>query len=182
MLAIRLILHNSCKTCERTIELCNPYCILLRPRVLNTDGVSEAMESKKPIKIGAKEGTGDPKLQHSVGILDRAFVEASKVLNEAQYRHMALQVRELAQSENPTQSETVDVRSIEDFYEIRDNGGVLNGINVRLFFGVDGGERWIIVLGLIKKQNNGQTPQGDKTRIRRRWRKYKNGDFGKLPL
>ena len=140
------------------------------------------MRKNEPIKIGALEGKGNPVLKYSVGILDRAFQEANKALSKAQYRHMATQVRELAQSNDPTHSDTVDVRKVEDFYEIRDSNGILKDINVRLFFGLDGGERCIIVLGLIKKQNNGQTPQGDKMRISRRWRKYQNGDFGKFHL
>lgn len=141
-----------------------------------------ADKKAKPIKVGVKEGAGEPPYEWSVGILDRAYDEASDILNDAQYEHMAMQVKELARQDDPTHSDTVDVRKIEDFYEIRDSGGILNGINVRVFFGQDDGERWIIVLGVIKKQNNGKTPQGDKSRMKRRWRKYKKGEFGTLPL
>lgn len=140
------------------------------------------MSKRKPIKIGVREGQGSPPFEYSVGILDRAFEEAMNILNAAQYQHMALQVRELAMQKDPTHSETVDVRKIDDFLEIRDCGGVLNGINVRVFFGLDAGERWMIIIGVIKKQNNGKTPKGDKTRMKRRWRKYKSGEFGKLPI
>jgi len=134
------------------------------------------------INVAGRKGKTDPPYQWSVGILDRAHREASSHLDDAQYQHMALQVKELARQGDPTHSDVVDVRKVEEFYEIRDSGGVLNGINVRLFFGVDDGERWIIVMGLIKKQNNGKTPKGAKKRMERRWRKYKSGDYGKLPL
>lgn len=53
-------------------------------------------------------------------------------------------------------------------------------INVRVFFGIDHTARTLVVLGVIKKQNDGPTPIGDKVRMRRRWRKYLQGDYGHL--
>ncbi|HEY1785292.1 MAG TPA: hypothetical protein VGG30_07065 [Pirellulales bacterium] len=49
---------------------------------------------------------------------------------------------------------------------------------MRIFYGVDKQRRQIVVLGLIKKKNNGPTLLGDKVRMRRRWRRYQTGDFG----
>jgi len=134
--------------------------------------------AKKEIKIGVKEGAGPPPgYRWTALILDLAFTE-SKFLSSAQYHHIVLQIKELAQHDDPTHSETVDVKKVETFYELRDKGGVLGGLNVRVFFGVDSDERSIVVLGVIKKQNNGPTPQADKIRMRRRWRKYTAGDYG----
>jgi hypothetical protein len=135
----------------------------------------------KPIKIGVREGEGRPPgYQWSVWILDLAFDEVMDFLKREQYQHMALQVQELAQQDDPTHSSVVSVRGMsgEDFYELRDKGGVLGGMNVRVFYGVDKELRAIVVLGGIKKQNDGPTPQGDVIRMRRRWRKYKSGDYG----
>lgn len=53
-------------------------------------------------------------------------------------------------------------------------------MNIRVFFGVDSASRALIVLGVIKKQNNGPTPLGDKVRMRRRWRNYRAGEYGSL--
>jgi hypothetical protein len=88
-------------------------------------------------------------------------------------------VQELARQDDPTHCETISLDAVEDFHELRDWGGVLGGLNVRLFFGVDKSNRAIVVIGLIKKQNNGPTPIGDKIRMRRRWRKYLRGEYGK---
>ncbi|MDZ4821673.1 MAG: hypothetical protein SGJ20_22160 [Planctomycetota bacterium] len=133
---------------------------------------------KKAVKVGVQEGSGAPPYQWTVLILDFAFDEVRRFLNDSQYQHLAMQVKELARENDPTHPLTVDVKKIEDFYEIRDKGGVLGKLNVRIFFGVDGSARSIVVLGGIKKENNGPTPEGTKIAIRRRWRKYTNGDYG----
>jgi hypothetical protein len=128
---------------------------------------------RKAVKIGVKEGGGPPPgYQWNVDILEQSFEEATAFLNEDQYDHLANQVRELARQGDPTHSNTVDVRSVEDFHEIREKGGVLKRLNVRVFFFVHVPSRTIVVLGTIKKENNGPTPMGDKITMRRRKRLY----------
>ncbi len=137
---------------------------------------------QKSISIGVQEGAGRPPgYQWSVWLLNVAFDEAMNFLSPVRYEHLAMQFRELAMQEDPTHSDTISVRrmSPEDYYELRDKGGVLGNINTRIFYGVDKGSRAIVVLGCIKKQNDGPTPKGDIIRIRRRWRKYNSGDYGK---
>ena len=134
---------------------------------------------KKQIKVGVSQGGGAPPgYEWSVWILACAFNEARDLYTEAQYEHLALQVQELARHADPTHSDILSIDKIESFYELRDKGGVLGNINARVFYGVDKTERGLVVLGTIKKQNNGPTPLGDKVRMRRRWRKYQNGDYG----
>ena len=137
--------------------------------------------AKKRLKVGVQKGHGRPPgYSWNVSILDLAFREAVDVLTPVQYAHMRLQVQELARQRDPTHSKTISVEKMtpEDYYELRDSGGVLSGLNVRLFFGIDKDSRAIVVIGLIQKQNNHRTPQGDIIRMRRRWRKYREGDFG----
>lgn len=139
--------------------------------------------SKKQIKVGVQRGGGPPPgYEWSIGLLDFVYDEALKFLSEEQYRHLAGQVQELAAQPDATHSTTVRVQKIEDFYEIKDRGGILRNLNVRVFFGIDDTARGIIILGAIQKQNNGPTPAGDRIRMRRRWRKYKNGDYGEFPV
>lgn len=128
---------------------------------------------RKAVKLGVKEGSGEPPgYKWNVEILDQAFEEAMGFLDEAQYAHLANQVRELAAQEDPTHSDAIDIRPIEDFHEIRDKGGVLRKLNVRVFYMVHKPARAIVVLGTIKKENNGPTPMGDRIRMRRRRRLY----------
>ncbi len=136
--------------------------------------------TRKDVKVGVREGQGPPPgYQWSVWILDLAFDEVMHFLEERQYQHMALQVQELAGQADPTHSSTVSVRKLtgESFWEIRDKGGVLGGVNVRVFFGVDKRHRAIVVLGGIKKQDDGATPVGTIATVRRRWRKYQEGSY-----
>ena len=140
------------------------------------------MSEPKKLKTGVVRGGGPPPgYEWSVGILSFVFDEAENVLTESGYKHLQMQIKDLASTPEPTRSETVDVRDIEDFYEIRDSGTVFGNANIRLFFGIDKAARSLIVLGVIKKQNNGPTPVGDRVRMRNRWRKYKEGVFGPFP-
>ena len=128
---------------------------------------------RKAVKVGVKEGGGPPPgYLWNVDLLGQAFDEAMGFLNEDQYSHLASQVRELAMQEEPTRAETVDVRPVEDFHEIRDKGGILGKINARVFFFNHKPTRTILVLGAIKKENDGPTPIGDLRTMRRRKRLY----------
>ncbi|MGL4462288.1 MAG: hypothetical protein ACRDD1_17925 [Planctomycetia bacterium] len=128
---------------------------------------------RKAVKVGVQKGGGPPPgYRWSIQILDRAFDEAMSILDADQYDHIARQFRELASQEDVTHSDTVDVRPIEDFHELRDKGGVLKRLNVRVFFFVHKPTGAIVVLGAIKKENDGATPIGDKVTMRRRKRLF----------
>jgi hypothetical protein len=165
------------------IEKCNLDCIIAQEGPTSEPKEEEwSMAKRKKFKLGVKQGGGPPPgYQWSVSVIDFVFDEAIAALTEPGYCHMAMQVRELAAQNDPTHSDTVDVKSIESFFEIRDHGGPYGNNNVRAFFGVDKERRHLIFLGAIKKPNNGPTPQGDKITMRRRWRKYQNGDYGFPP-
>jgi hypothetical protein len=124
-------------------------------------------------KVGVRRGGGRPPgYRWDVVILEQVFDEARAFLNEDQYDHLARQVRELARQDDPSHSGTIDVRSIGDFFEIRDKGGVLGKINARVFFFLPRPARTIVILGAIHKQNDGPTPLGDRRRMERRMKLY----------
>lgn len=77
---------------------------------------SRALSDSKKLKIGVKEGGGPPPgyLWNAL-ILDDAFREAMRMFGDAQYGHMALQVKQLASEQDPTHSLVLSVRKIEDF-------------------------------------------------------------------
>jgi hypothetical protein len=66
-------------------------------------------------------------------IPDLSTQEAREFLTDAQYSHVAQQFRQLCREAEPTTSDLVDVRPIDDFHEMRDKGGPLGRINVRVF-------------------------------------------------
>ena len=80
-----------------------------------------------------------------------AAAEGHSFLNDAQYAHAVELVRQLAEEVNPRLSEALDVRPIDEFYELRDKGGVLGRINLRIYFAVFDDLRRIVVLGSIRR-------------------------------
>lgn len=131
--------------------------------------------ARKQLKIGVTE---EPPFVWTVEILDVAFREAMEFLDVDQYRHLAEQFRELATQDDPTHSDTISLDKIEDFFELRDWGGILYPHNVRVFFGVDNEQRRIVALGTFEKRNDGPTPKGTVVTMRSRWRRYRLGEFG----
>lgn len=141
----------------------------------------------KAVKVGVRLGAGpESGYAWDVWILELALQDA-KFLDEAQYAHVADQVRQLARERDPSHSRLQSVDAVEGYWELREKGGPLGRINVRVFFYMDkrsiGRRRHhaIVILGTIKKENNGPTPAGDRLRMRRRLRKYLAGDYGPLP-
>jgi hypothetical protein len=134
----------------------------------------------KEVKVGVHLGSGAPPFVWNVVLLEMAIAEAHKFLDEGQYHHAAGLVMELARESDPSHSVTQDVDAVEDFFELRDKGGPLGNINLRVFFFIDKrqSQRAIVVLGAIGKQNNGATPYGDKQRMKRRKRLYLRGQMG----
>jgi len=131
---------------------------------------------RRTVKTAAKEGGGPPPgYRWSIQIFDSAYDEGESLLTKDQMLHIRQQLRDLARHDEPSRSNTLSIDKIEDFYELREKGGILGKMNVRVFFGVNNSEREIVVLGVVKKENNGPTPIGDKVRMRYRWRKYQTG-------
>ena len=79
---------------------------------------------------------------------------------------------ELARPSEPSNQASIDVRRVADVFEIRDKGGVLGKINVRIFFCIDHDTRTIAILSVINKKNDGPTPKFDKIRATSRRRRY----------
>jgi hypothetical protein len=135
--------------------------------------------AKRDVKVGVHEGGGPPPgYRWSVHILDVAHAEAIDLLDEDQYQHAAQQVKELAREDDPSHSVTQSVDSIEAFLELRDKGGILGNINLRIFFHLDAERSVLLVLGVINKKNDGPTPKGDKVRMRNRLRRHLRGEYG----
>jgi hypothetical protein len=138
---------------------------------------------EKKLKVGVRVGSGPaPGYLWNVILLDLAFRDAMKFLTMDQYCHLAEQFRQLARENDPTHSQTAQVRQIESFWELRDKHGPLRNINVRVFFFLEKESRAIVVLGTIKKENDGPTHAADKIRMRRRQRLCVEGGLGMLPL
>ena len=133
---------------------------------------------KKPVKVGLKQGGPPPSYLWSVKYLSLASDEAGKFLTDGEYGNVVDHVRALAREDDPTRPKTVSVDRVEDVHELRIKGGLLRKKNVRLFFFVASG-RDIVILGCIKKENDGPTPPATKKLMNVRKRKYLEGVYGR---
>ena len=136
--------------------------------------------SQSQLRIGVNVGAGFPPFKWAVLYQTCARREAMEVLpSEEAYQHIADQFKELARHEDPTHSDIIDVKKIrnEEFFELRDKGGPLGNVAFRAFFMVCEESRSIVVIGAIKKQNEGNTPPGEILRMRRRARLIKSANL-----
>ena len=136
---------------------------------------------EKKLEVGVRIGGGSPPgYLWNVVILKVARKESLKFLDETQYQHVSEQVKEMAREADPSHSQTQSVDDLGDFMELRDKGGPLGKINVRVFFFLDKEKTpgSIVILGAIKKENDGPTPGAVKVCMRRRKRLYLSGVLG----
>lgn len=137
------------------------------------------MAAERKLKVGVRRGGGRPPVyKWNCLYLAAARDETLSALDEAQYHHLVEQFQELARHDDPSRSDVLSIDKIEDFYELRDKGGPLGRMNVRVFYLIDKKPRAVVVLGFIKKEADGKTPLGDIMRMRRRKRRYEAGDYG----
>ena len=102
--------------------------------------------------------------------MDVAAEDARKFLSETQYSHAVQQFETLATGADPRRSQMQDVRAVEDFFELRDKGGVLGRVNLRVYFAVLEDRRMILVLGCDKKEQDGKMATHMRIRMRNRLR------------
>jgi hypothetical protein len=135
----------------------------------------------KPLKVGFIAGTGPhPGYLWHVGYLSVARDEAMDFLSEEQYAHAVDLVKALASEPDPSHPSMVTVEAVDDFFELKDKGGVLGKINLRVYFMIDRQAKVLCILAAIKKEAEGQTPTWVKIRVRNRLRKFRAGEFGSL--
>jgi len=103
-----------------------------------------------------------------------------RFLDEAQYGHVIDLMRALAAEPDPRRPKTVEVEAVEGFFELKDKGCILGNINLRIFFIVEDESKAVLVLGAIKKEADGKTPEWAKIRVRNRLRRFRSGDYGPL--
>src|SRR4051812_2575239 len=119
-------------------------------------------------RLWAKAGQDDPPLLWDLKYWPAAAAE-TEFLTPQQYWHEAEQLREAARCEDPCTCETLDIRKFGDgIWELRDKGGCLGKINLRVYFHLDTAHRAIVVLGVLKKEDECQLRQSVVVRIERR--------------
>lgn len=114
----------------------------------------------------------------NVDYLTSAVQEARGFLNEVQYTHLVDVLKDLAREEDPIHPNSVTVEPIKghDFHELKEKGGCLGKINVRVFFFVQKDDKTIVLLGAINK-GDGKTPKPTLVTMTVRKRRYLSGEL-----
>jgi hypothetical protein len=91
--------------------------------------------------------------------LQKAKEDAKGFLNDVQYLHVVQLVKRLVDFGDTEELADLRIEKIRgDVWELKDKGGVLGKINVRIFFAPVAKRKEIVVLGAFKKEAEGQTP------------------------
>ncbi len=106
----------------------------------------------------------------TLAYLDVAEKDGTSFLDPDQYAHAVSLFDDLASESNPRISDRQSVKKIDEFYELRDKGGILRKINLRVFFAVLDEKKLILVLGSIKKEDEGAVPNYIVRKMRNRLR------------
>lgn len=125
------------------------------------------------MKVVTRKAKGNPSSkapQWKLAYLKVVEKEARKLLTDEQYAHVIGLFEELAYESDPTKSQTQDIEKVEDFYELKEKGGILGNINLRVYFAVFEGSKVILALRAYEKQEEGQTPAHVKICVRNRLR------------
>ena len=132
------------------------------------------MQHEDSARVWAQTGTGEPPLLWWLKYWPAAYPEA-KFLTPPQYWHMADQLLEVCRTPDPCTCPTVEISKIRDFWELKDKGGPLGRINLRVFFLPDAETKSVVVFGIHKKEDEDQLRTSVIVRIERRIRLYQCG-------
>ncbi len=128
-------------------------------------------EEQASAALWKNAGVGDPATVWPVKYWPCVVAE-TKFLTAQQYWHVAGQIDEIACEVEPCRCPTADIAKIKDFWELKDKGGPLGKINLRVFFFVNTDRHEIVVLGVHKKEDEDQLRNSVIIRIARRLRLY----------
>ena len=85
--------------------------------------------------------------------------EGRKLLTEAQYWHAVGLAKRLSEFGNRQAMSDMDISPVEDMWELKDKGGILGKLNLRVFFAHVKARHEIVILGVEQKQQEGKTPR-----------------------
>ena len=94
-----------------------------------------------------------------VHVLKAARLEGRKILTDVQYDHVVEVLKRLTDWEDKAEISDLRIEKIESFYELKDKGGVLGRLNLRVYFAALPENKDIIVLKTYKKEEDGACPR-----------------------
>ena len=94
----------------------------------------------------------------TVVVLGVAKKEGRKILSKTQYDHIVDVLKRLVDFGDKEKLADVRIERIRSFFELKEKGGVLGRINLRVYFGTAPNDRELIVAMTYKKEDDGRPP------------------------
>lgn len=123
------------------------------------------------------EAESDDVQWQTVVVLAVAKAEGHDFLTPAQYLHVVDLAKQLVGFGARRFDSALTIAKLQEFWELKDKGGVLGRLNVRVYFKYEVDRNEIIVLSTYKKEDDGKAPSHILLRLRNRLRAYLNGEL-----
>lgn len=134
------------------------------------------MTKKRKSQQAVRPQPTETRLQ-AVVVLGKAAKEGREILSEGQYLHVKDLLRQLVGFAAREFESNLTLASFEEFWELKEKGGILGKINLRVYFMFNQAGNEIVVLHTYKKEDEGSPPPDLKIKLRNRWKCYLNGTF-----
>jgi len=126
-------------------------------------------------KLRHPEGPIQGRTKLKVVFFEKARGEARRFLTEGQCLHVEDLARRLEDFGDPTATQDLRIDKVGNLWELKEKGGLLGRINVRVFFGHVPSRGEIVVLGVFKKEREGATPRDYIIKMENRLNHYVSG-------
>lgn len=127
------------------------------------------MSKRMPKKGRVSSGAATGRRRFEVKFLENAETDARKILNDGQWLYVSGVIRRLEEFGNRMATSDLRLEKMtDDLWELKLKGNTLGRLNVRVFFSPLADDREVVVLGVIKKEQDGKTPPHILTRMQNR--------------
>ncbi len=130
------------------------------------------MASQQPSAAGDGGSPKSPPRRVDIVVTGHARREGREILTPGQYEHVKGIVKRLVDFNNPPEINDLRIEAIENFFELKEKGGMLGRINLRVYFALLRDVGKIVVLKVYKKDEEGRPPRHVIINVQARLRSY----------
>lgn len=135
------------------------------------------MMTKKDRSEKAADANSTATELQKIVVLGVAAKEGWELLTPGQYQHVKDLEKQLVGFGKREFDSNLSIKQFGDFWELREKGGVLGRINLRVYFKFHEEANAIVILHTYKKEDDGAAPKHVMIRVRNRWNRYRDGFF-----
>lgn len=132
-------------------------------------------EDQKQDVTGSKQGSVSR--YQTVAVLPIAAKEGWEILTPGQYLHAKDLIKQLVGFGVREFDSKLRIEQIGDFWELKDKGGTLGRINLRIYFRFAQESNEIVILKTYKKEDDGSAPPHIVIGLKNRFRQYLDGQI-----